>query len=260
MAAQPATLAPPSGGASPRPPARRSAGSSLTKPWHGLPVWAWVVGGTVVAYLVWTKVLHKSSSSTSSTSSVPSGAVGTAAPAGGGTVHETFPTGGSYTGPPASAPHYPTPGKSIGTAPAPTTTTSATTPKPTPIAGTYQRAPSYTPHRATGRTYTPIKTWAQTLALASKGITVYLWTAANGRPVPTTLAQLKALEHTGTHAYPQFTTYTTTTGGGSSSTTTGSSGATRRIALPTSGSSVPRWTPTGQKLQRVVRHYAGFRT
>ncbi|MDA8311019.1 MAG: hypothetical protein M0Z46_10495 [Actinomycetota bacterium] len=224
----------------------------MTKPWHGLPVWAWVVGGTVVAYLVWTKVLHKSSSSASS---VPSGAVGTTAPAGGGKVHESFPTGGSYTGPASSAPGYPkpTPGKSLGTAPAPTTTTSATTPKPTPIAGTYQRAPSYTPHRATGKTYTPIKTWAQTLALASKGITVYLWTAANGRPVPTSLAELKALEHTGTHAYPQFTTYTTTTGGGPSTMA--------RIALPTTSTGTPSWTPAGQlpatkTTVHVLRHHS----
>ena len=75
----------------------------------------------------------------------------------------------------------------------------------------------------------PIKTWAQTLGLASKGVAVYLWTAATGKPVPTSLTELKALEHTGTHAFPQFTTYTRATGGGSST--------------------APAWSPSGQLAQ-----------
>ena len=231
MSTRPQTLAPPApspAGASPAPPARRSGSSSLTKPWHGLPVWAWVVGGTVAAYLLWTKVLHKSSSSTSG---VPSGAVGTTAPAGGGNVKETFPTGGSYTGPASAAPRV-TPGKPASTTPAPhstpigptrTTNTYGRRPKttpfphsaPTPITGTFQRAPSFTPHASATGIFTPIKTWAQTLGLASTGTQVYLWTTSQGRAVPTSLATLKALEHTGTHQYPQFTTYTKATSGGS---------------------------------------------
>ena len=222
MSTRPQTLAPPApspAGAPSAPPARRSGGSSLTRQWHGLPVWAWVVGGTVAAYLLWTKVLHKPS--TSSTA-VPSGAVGSTAPAGGGQVKETFPTGGSYTGPASSAPRV-TPGKPASTAPAPTTsstpkpsTPSTTQPKSTPITGTFQRAPSFTPHASATGIFTPIKTWAQTLGLASTGTQVYLWTTSQGRAVPTSLATLKALEHTGTHQYPQFTTYTKATSGGSS--------------------------------------------
>ncbi len=236
MAARPQTLAPPApapGGAPATPPSRRSTGSSLTKPWHGLPVWAWVVGGTVAAYLLWTKVLHKPSTASSA---VPSGAVGTTAPAGGGNVKEQFPTGGSYTGPASTAPQYPrpTPTTPLSTTPAPHSTPipGKTTPKSTPSAttapptgATFQRAPSFTPHAYNGTVFTPIKTWAQTLGLASAGTQVYLWTTSQGKPVPTSLAELKALEHTGTHGFPQFTTYQLA---GSSASATPSSSLFRR--------------------------------
>jgi hypothetical protein len=87
----------------------------------------------------------------------------------------------------------------------------------------------------------PIKTWAQTLGLASKGVAVYLWTAATGKPVPTSLAELKALEHTGTHAFPQFTTYTRATGGGSSTPRWVNPGG---VEVPSGSSASSKWGAT----------------
>lgn len=229
------------------PPARRAGGSSLTKQWHGLPIWAWVVLGTVGGYLLWTRVIHKSSTS-SSTTAAQSGAVGTGTTTpGGGKVHETFPTGGGYTGPASTAPPYP---KSLSTAPA--TTSKTTPPKGTPIAGTFQRAPSFTPRASATGVLSPIKTWAQTLGLASKGTQVYLWTTSMRKPVPTTLAELKAIEHTGTPTYPQFTTYTKVTGTTSSPTrgvwygTPHGSASGGSVQPGGTVRRVPQWSPSGQ--------------
>ncbi|MHB1488244.1 MAG: hypothetical protein ACYCZM_11930 [Acidimicrobiales bacterium] len=87
------------------------------------------------------------------------------------------------------------------TAPAPTA--------PTPE-GDWVRAPTFarTVRTYAGVSYTPITTYDQSLSLAATPTTVYLWTQAQGIPsLPQTVASLKAWEHTGTHAYPQFVTY-----------------------------------------------------
>ena len=67
MSTRPETLAPPaaprgSAGASPARGPARTGGSGLTKRWHGMPVWVWLVGAGVGGYLLWTRVLHKSTS------------------------------------------------------------------------------------------------------------------------------------------------------------------------------------------------------
>ena len=127
MSTRPETLAPPaaprgSAGASPsaRGPAR-TGGSGLTKRWHGMPVWVWLVGAGVGGYLIWTKVLHKSSTATT-----------TPAPA--TTTPATPPT--TTTGPvPGSGPIPTTPGgPPLGTTP-PTTpgTDLLRTAKPIPM-------------------------------------------------------------------------------------------------------------------------------
>lgn len=103
----------------------------------------------------------------------------------------------------------------------------------TPIVGTYQRAPSYTPRVATNTNFVPIKTWADTLALAAKGVAVYLWTTVNNRPVKMGLTELKALEHTATTAFPQFTTYQVAATPTSASGGSGTGGTFK-------------WTPKGQ--------------
>jgi hypothetical protein len=101
----------------------------------------------------------------------------------------------------------------------------------------------------------PIKTWAQTLGLASKGTQVYLWTTSMRKPVPTTLAELKAIEHTGTPTYPQFTTYTKVTGTTSSPTrgvwhaTSGGSSSSGYVQPGGTVRRVPQWSPSGQLLK-----------
>lgn len=94
-----------------------------------------------------------------------------------------------------------------------TTTRPVTQPAPsktTPYAkvlGTWQGAPTTKSFHYQGATYTPITTWVDTLALLQKGTTVFVKTKTTGIAVPMTATRLKALEHTGTQKYPQFTTY-----------------------------------------------------
>jgi hypothetical protein len=128
-----------------------------------------------------------------------------------------------------------------GTTPAPTTkattpapTTKATTARSTPGAKTFQHAMTgSTTHAFGGKIFSDISTWAQTLSLAAKGEAVYLWTTTTGKPYRVTLAQLKQIEHTGTHKYAQFRTFLGTTSRGSKKTYTTSSGG------PSSGTGGP---------------------
>jgi len=218
VSTRPDELTPGTGARSPR-------GSSLTRRWHGVPVWAWVLGGTVAGYLLWTRVLHKPAATAPTAAAATSGTA--AAPT--TPISATYPTGASYSGPGASGIPSGFPGSSgtpISTVPAGgsgtgtgtgagTGTGTGTTPPPTgppPTAGTYQRAPTGAVRAYTGQVYSPVSTWAQTLALLGKGTKIYLWTTLNGTPFEVSSAtQLKAIEHTGTHAFPQYTTYSLTT-------------------------------------------------
>ncbi len=224
-------------GAAPAPPSgRRASGSSLTRNWHGLPVWAWVLGGTVVGYLVWTKVLHKSSA-TAAAPAASAAAATTATAGAGGAVTTGGPTGGGgggggYTAGAGS-------GAPLGTAPA--------APAKTPVAGTFQAAPTGSVFAATGHVYSPISTWKQTLAEAAKGIQVFLRTTQTGQAYPVTLAQLKQIEHTGTHKFPQYVVYTQTTG---------TTGAVSSSAVTTPKSS-PTTIPTTLGTATVVQTRSG---
>lgn len=83
-----------------------------------------------------------------------------------------------------------------------------TTPTPPTLLADWVLAPSSVVQTYAGTTYTPIPTYAESLALAATPTTVYLWTRVNGIPsLQQTPASLAAWEHTGTHRYPQFTTY-----------------------------------------------------
>lgn len=145
-------------------------------------------------------------------------------------------------------PSVPTP----GTIPTPPTAPTGATPG-VPIAGDFQQAPSNTVRTYNGVDYVPIRTYADTLADLAAGTAVYLWTVATSQPyhVPDA-ATFRALEHTGTHGYPQFTSYTagasSTTGSGG---TTSSGGGTTTTRTPVTMATTP-CTPAV-----IVRRHAG---
>ena len=122
MSTRPETLAPPAaprGSAGTPPSARgpaRTGGSGLTKRWHGMPVWVWLVGAGVGGYLLWTKVLHKSTSTTTAPATT------TPAPATQTATKATTPTGPIPTTPG---------GPPLGTAPGTDKRQLVTTPPPT---------------------------------------------------------------------------------------------------------------------------------
>ena len=145
MSTRPETLAPPAaprGSAGTPPSARgpaRTGGSGLTKRWHGMPVWVWLVGAGVGGYLLWTKVLHKSSTTTATTAATTPGTTATTP----GTTTTTTGGGGGVTGVKTSG------GAGLGTTPAtkPTkpvgvwhTPTGPTTPTPRKAAATANAA------------------------------------------------------------------------------------------------------------------------
>lgn len=85
--------------------------------------------------------------------------------------------------------------------------TMATKPRTTFTINFLTKAPSSTTFTFLSTKYTPIASYSQTLADFQKNIPVYV--NQTGIPVKlTSAAQYKGLEHTGTHKYPQYTTYT----------------------------------------------------
>lgn len=241
MSTRAATVSGAASAAQPSAGRRAPGSSSLARNWHGLPVWAWVLGGTVVGYLVWTKV-HKSSSGAAPTYSGAPATGGTAVvttgapPSGGG-------SGGGSGGNAGGTPVGGSGGTVLGTTPAPAAQT--------PVAGTFQVAPTGSVFASGGKVYSPIQSWQQTLRDAARGVAVFLRTTRTGQPYPVTLAQLKAIEHTGTHAFPQYVTYTTSASGGAS-TSAVTPGASTPRTIPTSvGTAQVITTRSGQKLAAV---------
>lgn len=216
-----------------RQPARTGRTSSLTRNWHGLPVWAWVLGGTVVGYLVWTRVLHKSSSPSAATPA--STTVAAATP---GAVLPPSSGGGGYGGGGVT-----TVGAQTG---APLSTTPAQ-PAKTAVAGAFQGAPTGSVFAATGHVYSPISTWKHTLALLAEGVPVFLRTTQTGQAYPVTAAQLKQIEHTGNHAFPQYVTYTETTAAKTSAVTAGST-PSQTVSTTT------KYRPTGSAFTQTSRY------
>ena len=76
----------------------------------------------------------------------------------------------------------------------------------------YQRAPSAVAFTSTltGQVFYPIPTWTETIQLLDRGVAVYLRTLTTGHAVQRTATELKELNHDGTHAWPQYVTYTKT--------------------------------------------------
>lgn len=218
-------------------PERRSGGSSLTRQWHGAPVWVWVGGGTIGAYLLYRWWKGRSSATTApaatpSGSGTPSLYAGstTTAP---GTEQVSYPTGGSYSGPVGGAPAGLGGGKPLSTAPATTVTTRATTPA---VAGNFAREPQYTPFTYETTVYTPTRTLATALQAITSGKVIVLRTVTTGIPFRvTSVTQLKQIEHTGTFKFTQFTTYQEAPGPtpGATPTAASAAGATRARNIKT---------------------------
>lgn len=79
----------------------------------------------------------------------------------------------------------------------------------TSIVGAFQEAPSPTAFTYEANVYTPIATYAQTVQDFSSGQGVYLKTTQSGQPYQLTSAsQYERIEHTGTHNFAQYTSYT----------------------------------------------------
>lgn len=71
---------------------------------------------------------------------------------------------------------------------------------------TLQTAPDYSSFGYSGKFYTPITSYSQTLADIQAGQSAYFKTGT--KPVKITSAtEYKSLEHTGTHRYPQYTSF-----------------------------------------------------
>ena len=108
MSTRPETLAPPAAPAQERreTTGRRAptGGTGLSKKWHGIPVWAWVVVAGVGGYYLWTRVLHKPSTTTTTSTTTSSTPAPTSTTTPGGGVN---PGGGPI----------PAPTPSLGTTP-----------------------------------------------------------------------------------------------------------------------------------------------
>lgn len=80
------------------------------------------------------------------------------------------------------------------------------------IAGTFQKAPTTNVFSATDQLFSPIKSLQQTLTMMAHGVSVFLKTNVSGRAYKVnSVTELKAIEHTGTHSFTQYTTYTQAT-------------------------------------------------
>lgn len=197
----------------PSPPPRR--GSGLSRQVGGIPVWAWAGIAGVGVYFVYRFVKSKSTTSTTSTTTtVPTtgGVAYVATPGGGGSSG-----GGTSGGQSGSATlaglsqELQTLGTKIGniTTRLQTPTTSNAANAGGPAAASYRIAPTGSPFQTGGATYKPISTYGLTLTDFAKGVPVFVQTTASGKAVAiSSAAQYKALEHTGTHKFPQFVSYT----------------------------------------------------
>ena len=204
-----------------RAPARQG-GSSLSKKYAGLPLWAWGLIAGAGAFGVYYFLIRKKSSSTSTAiatevpatpaTSSPRTVQGTGGGGGGGVAPSTTTT---TTTPTAPAPSTTTTGTSLGTQPAPASTLSL--PFVQPQAFTSGEGVSLeTPTgklttgnvtAGTGQVASTIPTYTSTIQAIQRGQHVGYITARTNKIVPiTSVTAFKQLEHNQTGK--QTTTYT----------------------------------------------------
>ena len=216
-----------------RAPARRQGGSSLSKKYAGLPLWAWgLIAGAGAFGVYYFLIRKKSSTSTAIATEVPATPAtssprtvqGTGGGGGGGvapstTTTTTTPgapsTTTTTTTPAAPAPSTTTTGTSLGTQPAPASTLSL--PFVQPKAFTSGQGVSLeTPTgklttgnvtAGTGQVASTIPTYTSTIQAIQRGQKVGYITATTNKIVPvTSVTAFKQLEHNKTGK--QTTTYT----------------------------------------------------
>ena len=204
-----------------RAPARRQGGSSLSKKYAGLPLWAWgLIAGAGAFGVYYFLIRKKSSTSTAIATEVPATPAtssprtvqGTGGGGGGGVAPSTTTT---TTTPAAPAPSTTTTGTSLGTQPAPASTLSL--PFVQPKAFTSGQGVSLeTPTgklttgnvtAGTGQVASTIPTYTSTIQAIQRGQKVGYITATTNKIVPvTSVTAFKQLEHNKTGK--QTTTYT----------------------------------------------------
>ena len=209
-----------------RAPARRQGGSSLSKKYAGLPLWAWgLIAGAGAFGVYYFLIRKKSSASTAIATEVPATPAtssprtvqGTGGGGGGGVPPSTSTptTPSTTTTPTAPAPSTTTTGTSLGTQPAPASTLSL--PFVQPQAFTSGQGVSLeTPTgklttgnvtAGTGQVASTIPTYTSTIQAIQRGQKVGYITATTNKIVPvTSVTAFKQLEHNKTGK--QTTTYT----------------------------------------------------